>query len=82
MCLCCFTDTNPPVSDGKLRLVGGIGPNMGRLEISKNGKWGTVCSRHFDQNAANVACRQMGFSHAIEIIEKLVCIFVLRDSKI
>ena len=82
MYLYCFTDASPPESEGRVRLVGGIGPNSGRLEIFKSGTWGTVCSRHFDQNAANVACRQMGFSHAREIIEELVCIIMKTVCKI
>ena len=67
-----LTDTRPAEVDGKLRLMGGISSNRGRLEILKSGVWGTVCSRHFDAADADVACRQMGFSYAVKILHKLV----------
>ena len=66
------TDAGLPELDGKLRLVDGISPNKGRLEILKDGLWGTVCSFHFDKDDADVACRQMGFHYAVKILEKLV----------
>ncbi|XP_064608904.1 scavenger receptor cysteine-rich type 1 protein M130-like [Liolophura sinensis] len=43
-----------------MRLVGGPSSTSGRLEVSVNGRWGTVCRRHFSSQAAKVACRQMG----------------------
>ena len=65
-------DTGEPEQDGRLRLVDGISPNRGRLEIFRNGLWGTVCGFHFDKADADVACRQMGFHYAVQILEKLV----------
>ena len=41
--------TNNPTKNG-----------IGRLEILK-GKWGSICSNKFDDNAAKVSCRQMGY---------------------
>ena len=38
----------------------------GRLEVYLNGKWGTVCNDGFSQNEADTACRQLGFSSALE----------------
>ena len=47
-----------------LRLVDGERENGGRLEMQVNGVWGTVCNNHWinNQNNADVACRQLGYS--------------------
>ena len=64
--------TSEPELDGKLRLIDGDNPSSGRLEILKNGVWGTVCSAHFDKTDADVACKQMGYNHSLQILKKLV----------
>ena len=67
-----IVDDGEPELDGQLRLVDIISPTSGRLEILKDGLWGTVCSYHFDMADANVACRQLGYTGAAEILRKLV----------
>jgi deleted-in-malignant-brain-tumors protein 1 len=36
--------------------------SRGRVEICMSGQWGTLCNRVWDDIAASVACRQLGFS--------------------
>uniref|UniRef100_A0A8C5QE63 protein-lysine 6-oxidase n=1 Tax=Leptobrachium leishanense TaxID=445787 RepID=A0A8C5QE63_9ANUR len=49
----------------QLRLAGTRVPNEGRLEVLYNGQWGTVCDDDFNIEAANVACKQMGYELAM-----------------
>ena len=35
---------------------------FGFLEVQVSGLWGSVCARGFDDKAATVACRQLGFA--------------------
>ena len=53
---------------GELRLVDGTRttgdgrPCEGRLEIYINGQWGTICDDYWNDEEADVACRQLGFA--------------------
>ena len=51
-------------TDGSLRLVGGDSSQSGRLEIQQNKMWLSVCGSRFTAEAAEVACRQLGFAVA------------------
>ena len=52
-------------SEGDLRLSGGDAlPHEGRLEIYHSGEWGAVCDDFFEQQEAEVACKQLGFTGA------------------
>ena len=45
-----------------IRLVDGITPDEGRVEIScLNGVWGSVCNTMWDHRDARVVCRQLGY---------------------
>ena len=46
---------------GDIRLGGGSVPNEGRVEICSNNAWSTTCDDGFDENDANVVCRQLGY---------------------
>ena len=53
---------------GDVRLVGSVNNIMtkGRLEICADDYWGTVCNDVFDRRAAEVVCKQLGFSESSE----------------
>ena len=59
---------------GDVRLVGSVN-NMteGRLEICVSDYWGTVCNdgvdHIFDRYAAEVVCKQLGFSESSEYFD-------------
>ena len=61
------SDSNECNRTGDVRLVGGLSPNEGRIEICWNGTWGTICdSRWYDiyNNAVDVVCKQLGYPYS------------------
>ncbi|KAJ8027177.1 Deleted in malignant brain tumors 1 protein [Holothuria leucospilota] len=49
-----------------VRLTGGSTSAEGRVEISIQGEWGTICYKNWDINDAKVVCRQLGFQSAVD----------------
>ena len=48
-----------------IRLVGSDLVWEGRVEVSVNGEWGTVCSFDVGLQGADVICRQLGYPRAL-----------------
>ena len=60
-----------------VRLVDGITPLEGRVEICTNDVWSTICDRSWDILDTRVVCRQLGFS---SLGKDLTCCMVIAES--
>ena len=46
--------------------------SSGLLEVYLYGAWGTVCRNGFDQSAANVACRDLGYPNGGRVLTSAI----------
>lgn len=44
-----------------MRLVNGNNDGQGRIEIHREGHWGTICDQGFAVKEGKVICRMLGF---------------------
>lgn len=62
---CVFSGLSDNKDDGSLRLVDGVSPHDGRVEVFHFGQWGTVHSDSWGLLDAIVVCRQLDYPSAI-----------------
>ena len=48
-------------SHGMVRLIDGLIPEEGTVEVCVNAVWGSVCHSYWDYKDAFVVCRQLGY---------------------
>ncbi|XP_033111452.1 uncharacterized protein LOC117112473 isoform X2 [Anneissia japonica] len=60
-----YEDSQPNL---EVRLVGGGNNNEGRVEVTVNGRSGTVCDDGWDINDAHVVCKALGLGRAREAV--------------
>jgi len=46
---------------GTVRLIGGLIPEEGTVQVCMNGVWSSVCDSSWDYKDAFVVCRQLGY---------------------
>ena len=50
-----------PGSSGSVRLIGGLIPQEGTVQVCMNAVWSSVCPSYWDYKDAFVVCRQLGY---------------------
>ena len=62
MCInCCSLIATVECSENEVRLMDGLTPDDGRVEICLYGLWGSVCDDAWDYRDARVVCQQLGY---------------------
>ena len=75
-----FINCNSTCTHGEVRLIGRRKPSKGRMEVCVNGLWRTVCDSYLDTVAAQVVCRQLGYTTNIGNWSTLITIATLQSN--
>ncbi|XP_028408888.1 fibrillin-2-like [Dendronephthya gigantea] len=69
---CCLRQSdgsNVTCQEMTVRLKGPLRFNgSGRVELRRNGEWGTICGFRWNINNARVVCRQLGYRNALRVL--------------
>ena len=49
---------------------GSMFPFSGRVEVYRNGVWGTMCDKYWNDNNAHVVCEQLGYKSSFPITQR------------
>ncbi|XP_033096444.1 scavenger receptor cysteine-rich type 1 protein M130-like [Anneissia japonica] len=55
------------VQSQKVRLVGGVSPTEGRVEVFYQGSFGTICDDNWDLRDGDVICAELGLGRAVQV---------------